>query len=688
MIGAPTGAQSADVRAVLVSVDSAGAALAGTNTGPSVSDDGNRIVFTHRSAAAPDVAAPYDLVVRRRATGTEPAASLVIGVASSDPVAAAISGDGCTVAYSVMVPRPAGEAQVEALTVVELRTVDVCGAPGVVPEPVVIDRVEGAAPLAAPALSTDGSTSAWATGTTVRVYRSSLAAPKPVAVEIDTPLADDRVGPQLDITGDGLTVVFESGPVTADPNDGAAAIDADVYLATLTSTGDATPPTVVVELFAPSDAGSSWPTISADGTLVVYQSDRQLPIAGIPATGNYLVVAERAAAGTTHRLLTDVAVRPDLSADGSTVVYDVIGSVQIRRSDAASAVPFGSFTEKIVNRKLGVDFVEGAGASITGPVVSSTGGVVVFDQPPAAQLSSPVPAGQHVWLQESAPLFAPTPSPTTVSSPTSTTTIAATSPTVSVSNTTATTTRNTTRTTTRNTTPNTTRTTTRNTTRSTPSTVVGATATFEPATFEFAPTIINAGRRTADVALVSGSASGNTAASVSVASIVVDAGADGDFTVDPTTCTSLAPGSRCNVSVTFAPVATGERTATMIATMTDGSTATIALRGVGAPEPSLTVVPGVAANGQVISVLGSGFPAGATVEVEGLDGRVISAVLIDDTGGFAEALVVLPNTPTGPATVTVLGQTDLFGDVSAAVLVTASSNGGNPAVLGGGVLGR
>jgi hypothetical protein len=708
LFGAPTGAQSADVVAELVSVDADGAALGGTNTRPSVSADGNTIVFTNFSPAVGDDPGVYDLIVRRRAADAAATGALLVAVGSTAPVEAAVSGDGCVVAYSTVVPRPVEEiiddaggvddAQLDdpladpasgvvaddavaapqvAGEVIELRALHLCGVPGIEPTSSVLDRIDGDAadeimPLSAPALASDGSIVAFATQAAVAMYDVGSTPEQPAVVSINAPGAEQLIGHRLDVTADGRTVVFEAGLPTADPDDAANVIDASVYLATFEPAVDAGLPAITGELFAPTDVGSSWPSISADGTFVAYQSDQPLPIDGIPAEGSYIVLAERSATGTTHRLLTDTAVRPDLASNGEAIAYDIFGSVLVRRSE--SVVPFQDFSERIVNQKVDVEFAEGAGASVSGVALSGDGTTAVFDQPAGAVLANPALPGAHVWAQATDPLFAPPPTPTTIdNATTTTTTISVTQPTVPGTPTTRPTRRNTTRTTTRNTTRSTVATT---------ASPVPQPVTFAPSAFEFAPTIINAGRRTAAVNL-----SNPTSDGVTVSSVIVDAAGAADFTVDAAGCTAVAPGATCPVSVAFAPSEAGERTTTVVATLSDGSTATLALRGIGAPAPTLSVLPGVASNGQVVAVIGSGFPAGATVEFSWNDDVVTSSIVIDDVGGFTETKVVLPNTTSGPMQLVVAAQTDLFGEVSTTLLVSDSPSRGNTAVLGGGITG-
>jgi hypothetical protein len=92
--------------------------------------------------------------------------------------------------------------------------------------------------------------------------------------------------------------------------------------------------------------------------------------------------------------------------------------------------------------------------------------------------------------------------------------------------------------------------------------------------------------------------------------------------------------------------------------------------GDGSAEPTLDVVPGVAAPGQVVTVFGAGFPAGAIVEFSRLGVAEVDQLAVDPDGTFAHVFVVLPNTPSGPMTLMVAAQPDLFGDVAGELLVS------------------
>ena len=262
---------------------------------------------------------------------------------------------------------------------------------------------------------------------------------------------------------------------------------------------------------------------------------------------------------------------------------------------------------------------------------------------------------------------------------TATVTATGTSPTTTTGATTTTsTTTTTTSVTTRPTPRPTTRPTPRPTTRPTV-TIPPAEPSVEPASFEFAPTIVQAGRRSAEVSIVNPS---NT--SITVASATIEGG-DGAFAADPTTCTSapIAAQSRCAVVVQYAPIVAGQSQAALVVTFSDGASLRSTLTGVGAPPPVLTVVPGVANHGQVVTVRGSGFPAGAVVELSVGTESTARVISVSGLGGIDVPIVVMPNTTLGPLLISVAGQVDLFGDVETTLLISSSSDRASPAVIRG-----
>ena len=144
---------------------------------------------------------------------------------------------------------------------------------------------------------------------------------------------------------------------------------------------------------------------------------------------------------------------------------------------------------------------------------------------------------------------------------------------------------------------------------------------------------------------------------------------------------SSTPADRRAVGIEFAPTAEGSQSASIVADLSDGTTAVLAVTGFGAPPPTLTVTPDVAGNGQVVSVEGAGFPTGIAVQFSWDGGRVRSTPVVDGVGGFVETLVVLPNTLGGATDVVVAGQVDLFADVTADLLVSGSRSRSDVAVF-------
>ncbi len=216
-------------------------------------------------------------------------------------------------------------------------------------------------------------------------------------------------------------------------------------------------------------------------------------------------------------------------------------------------------------------------------------------------------------------------------------------------------------------------------TSATTTTTVPELPSFEPPSFEFVPTIIGAGRRTSELALYNPGPD-----PVTVTALAIDPAAEGHFAVGTTDCTGIEiqPQARCTIEVTFAPTAVGELTATLVASFADGRSADAVLSGLGADEPVLTVEPEVAADGQVVSVFGAGFPAGATVTLTWDDGRLSSEHVVTDAGDFADNMTVLPHTPRGPSELVVTGQDGLFADVAAELLIDVTARRADSAVFG------
>ncbi len=89
----------------------------------------------------------------------------------------------------------------------------------------------------------------------------------------------------------------------------------------------------------------------------------------------------------------------------------------------------------------------------------------------------------------------------------------------------------------------------------------------------------------------------------------------------------------------------------------------------------------MAAPGQVVTVFGAGFPAGAVVEFSRSTVPDVDQVTVDPDGTFAHVFVVLPNTPSGPMALFVAAQPDSFGEVTGELLVSNRSGDSNTAAF-------
>lgn len=157
----------------------------------------------------------------------------------------------------------------------------------------------------------------------------------------------------------------------------------------------------------------------------------------------------------------------------------------------------------------------------------------------------------------------------------------------------------------------------------------------------------------------------------------------GVFSIMTDACsnTTLAPGASCAVEVRFAPVDIGPTSGTATLQLDDGSTVTATLDGEGVSEPTLDLVPTVARASQTVTVFGAGFPPDSTVELTQPGAASPQAVVVEADGTFAHVVVLLPNTPIGPVTLSVAGQTDAFADVEVELLVSRRGTSAGGAAL-------
>lgn len=627
----------------------------------------------------------------------------------------------------------------------ELRAVDRCSAPELTTSVLVASEPVDA-PLPAAAVSSDGVFVAYSNGDAIVRMQGTVAGYTLTSVFDTTPVpAPDVVtGPGLDITADGSVVVFEAG-VDETPDDSTDPVALGLHawtagvgptppsvrpvasLATRPSVSadggaiafeaqvgsDAAFSGVVLQLVTAEggvanlsiDPQGSMPDVSSDGRHVVHNtpngvamvssvSDAAMPFAGVEVTDLGAPVGESPALGAA-------ASGPAVAALGDAVAVDPAGVAGISPSIAVRTVP-----ASIVLDATAYDLGNGdVGDTISTPItVTNQGPATLVLGPDAITVDAPfavaengcvVPVGPRsscvievaLTIESlddvigsisvappnapsvSADLAALTVAPTTESATTVTTTPPNTTP-IAVPTTVRTTTpftTNTIRVTTPITQPATT---------SAPIIEIDLDPIFEPATFDFAATIIDAGSRTASLEIINPSSSTEV-----LASVEFQDPASG-LTVGGTDCVELGVGSRCTVDLVFAPSAEGDLTDQLVATFESGSRATATVTGVGAPPPTLSIIPDVATVGQVVTVQGAGYPAGSTVELSFGDGVVDRDVVVNDVGVFNVPFVVLPNTQPGPLIAAVAGQEDAFGDTTAEMLVTKTSSGTSPMVLG------
>ncbi len=701
MIGAQS--TSDPIRSEIVSLDASGSAqvIPDGAMSPSISETGGVVVYETVTSDPPDLTpfAGRRVWIRDRVGGTSRA------VAETDSAAPAISGNGCLVGYTVVVSDRA-----------ELTVVDRCANSIDFPLPIgtVVDTVSfdaasaGAGQVAAPALSFDGSTIVWSTGREIRRYvRPAAGGPHALSQTFDVVaggVPEMMTGSHTDVSADGQTVVFLAGPGSSPFEPSPANVyvwtsttpQLDPELISTTTTGEA----------APSSSAS--PTITADGSFVVFESSAvELAVAGpTSVVPPFVVGVDRVA--RTGQILVEDASRPAVSSDGNHVVYQRRGAVRVLSSDATSTVD--------------EDIEELSAAQPTGAVaISQFGRWLVFasttdladladpaDLADASAPASPSPEAAAVWAIDRAssnPDVVDTTTSTT-QPPTSTTVAPATTspteatPTVPDSGSEPATT-----------VPATTSPSTvivpRFPTVGTPFPTVGfppvprrsSTSTFSrsnssfdpdpaadltafavPVTFE--PTVIDAGRRTASVVFTN-----PTSDPVEVTSAVIEPPAVFEIVSDSCSGTSVVAGGTCLVEVRFAPTAVGPTSAVLTFEVAGSSPVTALLDGEGVPEPTMDLVPPVAGAGQTVTVFGVGFPPGSIIELLQPGSSTTESITVDVDGTFAHVVVVLPNTPTGPITLSVAGQLDWFADVDGELLVSSRGAASADAALRGSPVG-
>jgi hypothetical protein len=762
---------------------------AGVDAAPDLSADGNIVVFSSLKSTGVS-----NIVVHDRIAGTTVAIP-----GSSGGEHPAVSGDGCTVVWSVA---PVGDNQqvdpetevgsttttTTTTTTADLDTVDPTtadpgagdpagNAPGAAdpaandPAPsgpasfqaasapaglFAIDRcapdagvtelvpATGVDEFGPPAVSSDGAVIVASVGSEVVRFDRTTGGYAPTAAFVPPAQDPSDAGPALfvdvdvDLSADGSTVVFAGGPdltvadgLTVYRVDRVGAVDTvsvvaasahqpsvsgdGTIVAYTAAVADPAPSTVTIRQNAdrpvPLGLGSR-PSISGDGNHVVYQSDDALQLsswigsesgafsqidtsslggAAVPVSGAAIdrfantAAFDSAPADGVETDITIISIAADAGFDAdtyrlgtgdlgttlsTTVTFTnggpaslgvasiaVDGTFRVAAESCTPVVRPGSTCS--IDVEFTVEFLEDAfGVLALTPVSAATDPVPFTTELRAVGQAPPVQTPETTTTTPSG-TGGTTGGSTTGFPRTSTTGGSRTTSTTGGSRTTSTTggTRTTTATTT---------------------TVVPGSVAFTPAAFEFAPTIVDAGRRTGLVEIVN-----TTPNAVTVVGVRLDPADAAGFQIAETDCAaaSLPSNGRCSVTIAFAPGATGEQSAQLVASLDGGTEISATLDGVGAEPPTLTVFPGVATTGQVVTIRGDGFPTGLTVELTW--SGTTQDVMVDDTGGFAIPVIVLEHTRGGPAEASVAGQTDQFGDVTAEMLVTATSSRSQPGVLDG-----
>ncbi len=139
-----------------------------------------------------------------------------------------------------------------------------------------------------------------------------------------------------------------------------------------------------------------------------------------------------------------------------------------------------------------------------------------------------------------------------------------------------------------------------------------------------------------------------------ISSIRIEGEDPGNFKVVTDTCTgqTLDASAGCIVQVAFAPIASGRRTARVVATTDKGAYTTMLVSGEGRWNPTLSMSTDAVVAPSKLAVKGSGFSPYTAVTVGWADGSGRSVVTISDPYGTIQAeLVVRPGQRSGPRTV-------------------------------------
>lgn len=714
---------------------------------PSISGDGCVITWSVPATGAPAEPEPGPSDPADEPLTSDPAPDDADETNSSDPASTSTSEpSGSDSPDSELATSADSEAATLQAAPARLVALDRCADPEANPAGVRVDLAlrEDDLSFGPAATSLDGSLIAVSNGTDVIVFRRAEDGGYAEESRFDgrdSETTDHLVAERVDVSDDGSVIVFSGGTDLADTalmtvfahvvDDGdgvtspvlpaatAPTVSGDGDLVVASTGADGSSVALVDRTavpLAPVDLGPGRrPAISADGNHVVFEEGANLAVVSrIGQSDDSFATTQRTLLSSTF---TPTRSGPAIDRLGTTVVSDrdVGEATQAENSDISVTVlgADASFDAAMFDLGSGdvgavlsstVTFSNRGPASVGVAEIGVDGTFVIDDNRCAALLRpgttceidvtftverledafgtvtlTPTSVDVEPYTTQVTALgVAPIPSTsaTTTSTPNSSTggTTGSTSSTGRTTSGGSSTGRTSTgRTSTSGSTGGTTRTTTTTTT-----VAPGAGVSASPATFDFAPTIIDAGRRTGLVEIVN-----NGTGAVSIVGVRLDPTESGAFQIVETECAgeSVAAGSRCGVTLAFAPTETGSQSVSLIASIEGGTEVTVAVTGVGAPTPTVDVIPGVATVGQVVTLSGAGFPTGITVEVTWAATEL--EVVVSDSGTFNLPVVVMSHTPTGPATVVVAGQADMFPTVAGTMVVTDTSDRSTPSVLDG-----
>ena len=131
---------------------------------------------------------------------------------------------------------------------------------------------------------------------------------------------------------------------------------------------------------------------------------------------------------------------------------------------------------------------------------------------------------------------------------------------------------------------------------------------------------------------------------VPLAGVGLSGGGADQFAITNSTCvTSLGPGATCIVEVGATITREGSLTATLGVQGTGGQSATATLRIAAVFTPTLKMLPGVAAPGEVTTAVGAGFPPNIDVQLAFEGESPFATVHTDGSGNLRFDLVLLPH---------------------------------------------